>query len=1278
MSFVFAPPAEIASLEPSFLPPSGPVWILDPGQQSGGASASRPILLRRYEGLTSVLALSAVLRRAAGAHQSRLFAPCAWGTSEGVFWTATPVPGGKPLMSTDLSRLPWQQAVSLWRPLAEAVRAAHGRGVVHGLLSPWNVWYDDTIEKLTGVDLGCWPGERLGQDVHWPAEMQGLASARQPTPATDVYGLARLLIWLALPAEAMRATPNFSGIPAFAIPTLERAICQDPGRRPQRVDELIDATSFASSIREGSDHAGDEPSDERRADVLFRRVHGRETIENKRFGPGLRFHLGPANEAPANEAESTGVFFYEGVDRDVYHSVRWAWEGALINLFDAGVVEDSTKRRFLTSHARCLPVVEPYWPVSVTDVLTAEHCTSRVLVDQREAGAPGRALVFGSLVHGLLEDLSSASPPTLDEALEARLPLLRIDMLASGLGDDDLPALVLDAHKHFENLVKFSAAGGRNDALSRVGWSGRHAEATRYSAMFGLEGRIDLVTEDEHDGLQIIELKTGKPWDGHLSQVRCYTLLWGGLARQSGVAMSGHVLYSANGRMETIALEDTARERRILRARNELVACHRSHVDPSIGYKAPHFMEHPRQCNAAPCRWRKDRCQEQTAMLGLNPSARADQSTGPGSPWQGWEPSLVSRAWAYHAHFNRLIGMERWAENAALGLILQSQRLAERVANRSALADLRVVEVDSEAGRLSLSGRATRLFSPGDFVLAHRGDIDTGHVVKGVVVSTTGEGIVVRSQSAAIAATLPQDGWILDALPARMGHRSALQALYGAIKHRDRARAQVLLDPQSLAAREAMAFEPTQPFALLEDSERALNTTQRLAVARALGAPVGTLIQGPPGTGKTTVIAHLVRELVARGQRVVLCALTNTAVDTMLAKLLDAGHRDFVRVGSSGRCRELSDKLRAQGLAPRDFFSDDLAQANSSLGSLSQALLDTMVIGCTAHGSVGASVIKFLCHKRGAQPFDVAIVDEAGQLTEPMTLGPLNLARRFVLVGDHRQLPPIVENEQAQSVFIEGFASLDAPEDDLALVDEPGQLSLLAQQSASQVSAVLDGAGVGGLDRSLFERLVERLPFVMLEEQYRMNEAIMAFSNAAFYGDRLRAHESVATQALDIAATKLGAITAPEHAVVFVNVDASDDGRTNLAEAQALVETLICLGQAAPAATIGVVSPFRAQAHLLRELLHTALGESALKIDVDTVERFQGSERDVILVSLVKTGRAGDFLSDERRLNVTLTRARKKLIVFGHRPCLELSPLYRRLIEQPQTFIVDWQSSAHD
>jgi superfamily I DNA and/or RNA helicase len=204
-------------------------------------------------------------------------------------------------------------------------------------------------------------------------------------------------------------------------------------------------------------------------------------------------------------------------------------------------------------------------------------------------------------------------------------------------------------------------------------------------------------------------------------------------------------------------------------------------------------------------------------------------------------------------------------------------------------------------------------------------------------------------------------------------------------------------------------------------------------------------------------------------------------------------------------------------------------------------------------------------------------------LTEPLTLGLIMRARRFVLIGDDRQLPPVVRTRS--------------------------------------------------LAHSMFERLKPETPFItLLNTQYRMHSQIMDVSNRLFYEGRLRSgvsdHERVPVDGMP---------------VVFIPVESNVDGRSNLSEAHVVVELVrsFLRDQGLPAGSIGVVSPFRAQVVLLRQML----GET--KVTVDTVERFQGGERDIMILSFVRSRGTG-FVFDDRRLNVAITRARRKLVLVAH------------------------------
>ncbi|AWV87915.1 DNA replication ATP-dependent helicase Dna2 [Bradymonas sediminis] len=1312
MLSTFSIPENLAETAPFYIAPTGPVWRVRGAAIRGDSERhGHDFLLRRLPLGKSMLRISPLLAEISRVDHPNMWGPSYWKKDGDMVWIASQMPPGKLLgcdhvEHPDAWRLSWAQALELWRPIAESTARLHRRGLVHGSIAPWNTWLDASNAELSTLDAGCWIGDDFaaltgGPHAEWIApELRCEVAMRHATPASDIYGLARLLLRLLLtPDQARAMRPSFTGLPAFAIPALNNALHEDPTRRPGRVADLITATVpqpfYTGAPAEPADAEAEpaapvnsvEAELERGAttiSLLHARVSEIELLEHPKLGAGIKFYM-------TRDEGRIGAFFYQKQTPEVFESVKWVWEGCELNLLDARVITNSAGEPFLTGQENTLPVLEPHMPMSVSDVLKAEGCTSRFLVDQRSRGPSSRPLVFGNLVHGLLDDLVEPNPPDFDTAYQTRVAELRLDMLAAGLQDSDLKELYEDARQHFANIERFTSKRTANSSdEDRVGWSGRNVEVTRYSTRYGIEGRVDLVSQDPRDGLQIIELKTGRAWDGHFSQLQFYRFLWEGLAEERDLEITGHLLYSRFSNLKAAPMQDTARERRILRARNELIACLRSFVDPNYSYDVPYFMQNPRACNSAGCKFRRDRCEQQTSVLGLAHRQQAYSTQGDA---QYAVDTLETRAWAWHRHFVRLIEMERWAATVKLGAVLHPARLEERKKNYDAIDNLELVAAYPEFGSIAFRHKPNgeddpRIFRPGDYVLAHRGDFNTSHILRGRVVSVerdashTDTQITMSTRGAPIASELLGDGWILDKLPARIGFSQAHHALYAALERSSAERRTILFKPESAQAQKLLS--ETDPRFRPDAKTAQLNPSQQQAVARAVSTAGGALIQGPPGTGKTTVIAHAVRELVARGKKVLLSAFTNTAVDTILLKLLEIGFDDFVRVGGIEKSPDLARKLRDSGRTPSRFFTTEMAEEIVSLDLLADDLLNANVIASTAHRCANSPMMSFLREQRGDLPFDVAIVDEAGQITEPMTLAAINLGARFVLVGDHRQLPPIVENEQAHSNFVAEMRPKDLPAAD---------------------ARDLETLGCAGLNQSLFERLITRLPYVMLDEQYRMHAQIMAFSNAAFYGGNLRAHTSVSARQIafdTLAATPdrdaTQQLLQPDYALLFVNVDPvadqlSDTGnrdiplltkrhnsRHNESEAEAIIETVEAMLKAMPAAgedtanplSIGIVSPFRAQVQLLRNLLTERIPDDAGRIDVDTVERFQGSERDIILVSLVKTGRAGDFLADERRLNVTLTRARQKLVVFGSHACLALNPMYRSLIEQPETYFVNW------
>ncbi|PHH51586.1 DNA replication ATP-dependent helicase/nuclease dna2 [Ceratocystis fimbriata CBS 114723] len=440
--------------------------------------------------------------------------------------------------------------------------------------------------------------------------------------------------------------------------------------------------------------------------------------------------------------------------------------------------------------------------------------------------------------------------------------------------------------------------------------------------------------------------------------------------------------------------------------------------------------------------------------------------------------------------------------------------------------------------------------------------------------------------------------------------------LYGSIKIRELI---VDLKPPTFRA------EPTQYHVANMDT---LNIDQRAAIEKVMSAQDYALVLGMPGTGKTTTIAHIIRALVAQKKTVLLTSYTHSAVDNILMKLKDDNIPVF-RIGSKSKVHS-----RVAEFANLD------CDKQSDFAAIERVWLHSPIVATTCLG-IGHAVFS-------ERIFDYCIVDEASQITLPVCLGPIRMARVFVLVGDHYQLPPVVQNEQARA---------------------------------------------GGLDVSLFKLLSDNHPasVVNLEHQYRMCEDIMTLSNELIYKGRLKCgtealktlklqidgmealeehhyNHSSPTTASDTTSAHLTAcpglsdptcwlrhVVDPENRAIFLNTDAlgpdsceSRSGNRIINEGEVrivvqIVEALLSVGVRED--DIGVMTHYRSQLSLLGKGLGHRTG-----IEMYTADRFQGRDKEVVVLSLVRSNdqhNIGDLLRDWRRINVAITRSKTKLVVIG-------------------------------
>lgn len=422
-----------------------------------------------------------------------------------------------------------------------------------------------------------------------------------------------------------------------------------------------------------------------------------------------------------------------------------------------------------------------------------------------------------------------------------------------------------------------------------------------------------------------------------------------------------------------------------------------------------------------------------------------------------------------------------------------------------------------------------------------------------------------------------------------------------------------------------------------------LNDSQQKAVNKVLAAQEVAIVHGPPGTGKTTTLIEAVIETLRRETQVMVCAPSNAAVDWISTLLVRRGV-GVLRIGNPLRMsdemlecsyerkyaahpdyaelwairKELRDKERAKNKERRERL---VARRNELEAEIQRDLFEqTRVVSCTLIGSA----YRVLEGRR----FSTLFIDEAAQALEPACWTAMLKADRLVLSGDHQQLPPTIKNPEAAR---------------------------------------------GGLERTLMEKLARQWPqcVSLLTMQYRMNSDIMEFSSRWFYHGRLVAAPGVGDRL--VSPIDMPLLFVDTSQLGFGERQGRTLSRSNANEARLLVHTLRDYVQLMSpqriqddAVDFGIIAPYRSQVRLLRKLLKLQPFFRALRrqISVGTVDGFQGQERDVIVVSMVRSNDDGSigFLRDLRRMNVAMTRARMKLIVVGNAETLGRHRFYRALI----------------
>lgn len=913
------------------------------------------------------------------------------------------------------------------------------------------------------------------------------------------------------------------------------------------------------------------------------------------------------------------------------HIIKLLWSNCTLNIFDLSKLKNYENLYELTSSS--IIVIEPDYLIDVTDISECFHHKGSnphyYFLKKFVKNDVSSSLLLGSIVNFSLDEIITNPLADFEDTFEKAIKYKPLIYFANTKFSNENICLVKDKAKYFFQILQ--------NTIPKLGIEICSVEPSFLSPKYGLQGRLDLLLEyyTEKNRKDIIELKSGKApnidysvytnseqivktsiWNNHFAQTTCYNILLDSVFKNRTGTSS--ILYTSDPNNPLRNAPNLVQKKQeVIKLRNIIVAFER---EIALGR-----FSILNDINA-------DKFKDITFAIDDAKEFHKVYNTS----------SIIEKTYfQYYLKFiiNEIYFEKFWtngASNSASFASLWKDNILEKEESMNILPNLKLIESESDFANLHLvfnreqNNNFISSLRKGDIGILYKIDdnsfsITNSQILKCYIKDITPEKVTISLRNKQINPQLinKEKLWAIEPDYIDTTNKVLIKYLFRFLAS-DINKKELIL-----------GLKPSANLNKYHYKNNLLTEIQNEIVEKAINAKNYYLIQGPPGTGKTSYILKALLEFYLNNtnDNILILAYTNRAVDEISDSISKIGEGNFyLRLGS----KEATDK--------KDTLIASLAES-LSLDSLYEKLNISRVIISTVSSLLMNPELFEIKY------FNLAIIDEASQILEPQLLGILTHVEKFIMIGDEKQLPAVVvQPERNQRVKTE----------------------------------LLNKIHLKNLGMSLFERLLNickinnwHHSFGMLTQQARMHKTIQTLVNALFYSGKLIHFDNEWQKSKNISIYKKNDTKSnflANHRIIFIESDLEDNYKVHHQEARRVALIIDSIMNSYKfeinLKTIGVITPFRAQCSKIYQEINPKYREL---INVDTVERFQGSEREIIIISFalnhkfllknIQSLTHSDGVPIDRKLNVAITRSKQQLILLGVKEILITNQIFSNMLK---------------